>query len=83
MNVKAIVKDYLMSVCDEQSKKLFESDENMDFLGGKILDSLGIVQFLAFVEEKFNVDLVDNNISMEDFSNLNRLCDMISKKLAE
>ena len=48
MDIKEKVKEYLLNECDEESRKLFEEDENIDILGGNILDSLGIVRFLVF-----------------------------------
>ncbi|MBR6403069.1 MAG: hypothetical protein IKS48_06765 [Eubacterium sp.] len=81
MEIKTVVKEYLLSEASAESKELLEKDENVDILGGNILDSLGIVKFLAFVEEQFDVDLVDSNIELDDFSSLSRLCNLIEQKI--
>ena len=81
MDIKSIVKNYLLSEATAESRELLEKDENVDILGGNILDSLGIVKFLAFVEEQFDVDLVDSQIELSDFSSLDRLCSLIEDKI--
>lgn len=83
MSTREIIKDYILKECDESVRLEFEKDNNIDLLSGNILDSLGIVRFLVFVEDKFSVDLVDDDIELEDFVTLNRISELIDKKVAQ
>ena len=63
--------------------KVEEIDENASlFEGGLGLDSIAIVELISLVEQHFNFQFSDTELTPESFSNLNVLADFISVKLS-
>lgn len=63
--------------------KVEEIDENDSlFEGGLGLDSIAIVELISLVEQHFNFQFCDTELTPESFSNLNVLADFISVKLS-
>ena len=56
-------------------------DGNTDLLGSGILDSLGMVQLIAFVEKEFDVKVEPEDMVIENFMDVNSVCTYISGKL--
>ena len=52
-----------------------------DFLEKGIIDSIGILELVCFVEESFNISVQDDEILQENFSSLTKLNDYINNKL--
>lgn len=55
-------------------------DGDTDLLGSGILDSLGMVQLIAFVEKKFEVKVPPEDMVIENFMNINSVCAYLSGK---
>jgi len=61
--------------------KVEEIDENASlFEGGLGLDSIAIVELISLVEQHFNFQFSDTELTPESFSNLNVLANFISVK---
>ena len=57
-------------------------DENASlFEDGLSVDSLGIVELISILEEKFNIQFEENDLSPEYFSNLTSLANLVDRKL--
>ncbi len=48
----------------------------------KVLDSLGILSLVMFLEEKFDITLTHEDLTEENFRSLNALAELISTKKA-
>lgn len=55
------------------------SDFNMDLFENDILDSLGIAQLVAALEENFNVEIDPEDILPENFSTINEIDALVHK----
>ncbi|MDH3283888.1 MAG: acyl carrier protein [Acidobacteriota bacterium] len=55
-----------------------EPDQSL--FGGDIIDSLGFMKLIAFIEKEFDVELDMSEVSMENFDSLNEMMKTISKK---
>lgn len=55
-------------------------DGDTDLLGSGILDSLGMVQLIAFVEKEFEVKVPPEDMVIENFMNINSVCAYLSGK---
>lgn len=62
---------------DEMDEDL---DGDTDLLGSGILDSLGMVKLIAFVEKEFDVKVDPEDMVIENFMNINSVCAYISSK---
>ena len=45
-----------------------------------ILDSFGFVEFIAFIEKEYNIEIGDDEITMDNFKHLSRIADFIKEK---
>jgi acyl carrier protein len=45
-----------------------------------LLNSLSIVEIIAFIEQQFNVDIGDGEIDINDFDSVNRICLLIERR---
>ena len=48
-----------------------------------IIDSMGILSLLAFLEENFGILLQEGEINVENFATLRSICNVVSPKLAQ
>lgn len=55
-------------------------DENEDLLGSGILDSLGMVQLIAFVEKEFKVEVGPEDMVIENFMTVNHIVNYVEGK---
>ncbi|WP_298500285.1 acyl carrier protein [uncultured Algibacter sp.] len=55
-------------------------DDTEDLLGSGILDSLGMVQLIAFVEGEFNVQVGPEDMVIENFMTVNHIVNYIQSK---
>ncbi|TBN04421.1 acyl carrier protein [Hyunsoonleella flava] len=55
-------------------------DSDTDLLGSGILDSLGMVQLIAFVEKEFMVKVPPEDMVIENFMNVDSVCAYLLSK---
>jgi len=48
-----------------------------------ILDSYGFIEFITYIEKKFNIQLLDDEINNKNFADLNTIAVFIQTKLQE
>lgn len=78
MTVESDIKNYI-------AKNLLFSDngfiyaDDASFLEEGIVDSVGIMELVAFVEENFNVKVKDEDITPENFDSVDRLAEYIHR----
>lgn len=58
----------------------FELDNDESFLEAGVVDSLGVLELVTFVEENFDVQVADEEIVPDNFDSVNRLADYIGRK---
>lgn len=81
METTKILKRFVINeIAAELSLK--DLDENQSLLEAGILDSLGIMKLVAFIETKFLLKIEDEELTPENFETLSDISEMISKKQA-
>ena len=58
----------------------FKDDES--FLTSGIIDSLGVMQLVAFVESEFSVRVADVDLVPQNFDSVDRVSAFVERKLA-
>ena len=48
-----------------------------------ILDSLGIIELVTFLEEKYNIKIQNDEITIEKFGSINKMAKLALKKKSE
>ncbi|SEQ99055.1 Acyl carrier protein [Hyunsoonleella jejuensis] len=77
--MKQIILEHIENelLVDELDEKL-ESDT--DLLGSAILDSLGMVQLISFVENKFEIKVNPEDMVIENFMTVDDIVNFINTK---
>lgn len=57
----------------------FDRDSSLLELG--VLDSTGIMELVAFIEQEFNIEVLDSEIIPENLDSINYISRFINKKL--
>lgn len=60
----------------------FEYADDDSFLQEGIIDSVGVLELVLFVEETFDVTVPDHEITPDNFDTVNKLADYIRSKLS-
>lgn len=79
MNVIEELQNYILTeLAFDQNRKSIEPDE--DLLGQGIVDSSGIIQLAEFMEDKFGIQIGDEDIVPENFQSIDALERLIQAK---
>ncbi len=58
----------------------FELDDDSSLLENGVVDSTGVLELIAFVEDAFGIEIADDEIVPENFDSVNRIASYISGK---
>ena len=75
---KARIKEFIMTeVNPDRNLEGLGDDEPL--IDSGIIDSLGILKIMAYLDEEFGIDLSDQQITPENFKNIMSICSLIDK----
>ncbi len=72
-----IINNYLRGAKD------FKLSDGDSFLENSILDSIGVIEVTAFIQQRYGIKIKVNEIMPENFDTINNLEQYITKKLKE
>jgi acyl carrier protein len=55
-------------------------EEDLDLLSAGVIDSLGILRMVSFMEERFGVKVPDEDVVFENFQNIRVMAEYIAAK---
>lgn len=58
-------------------------DRETSFLDNGIIDSLGVLELVSFIEDRFGVEVKDDELIPENLDSINNLLTYITKKRAD
>ena len=64
------------------SEKGFQYGDDASFLEEGIIDSMGIIELVSFVEDQFGVSVADRELVPDNFDSVNKLNAYIQSKLS-
>ncbi len=81
MNIKESIKNYVVTelVNDQQHSNLGDSDQLIE---SGIIDSLGIMKLIGFLEDNLSVQIDDMELVPENFSTIDAIASLVEKKLS-
>jgi acyl carrier protein len=77
--LESLEKFLLDEVAADLGKESLDPDE--DLLEQGIIDSLGIMNLIAFLEKAFGIEVVDEEIVPENFQSLNSMVKFVEQKM--
>jgi acyl carrier protein len=75
MTTSSILLDYVKKELAVGSKRNIQMDD--DLLSAGIIDSLGVLQLVAFIEDQFNIQMPDEDVVLENFQSVNSLANYL------
>jgi acyl carrier protein len=60
----------------------FKYDDDASFLEEGIVDSLGIMELVLFIEERFGLSVDDRDLTPDNFDSVNKMANYIQNRLA-
>jgi acyl carrier protein len=76
MNTKAILKNYIEDQLMKGSMSGVDDNENLLVSG--IIDSLGVLQLISFIEERFNIEVPDEDVTIDNFQSVQSISDYLA-----
>lgn len=77
MDKKTALMEYIKNdIMHDRNAKL---SEDQDLLNSGILDSLGILQIVAFVDRQFDIQVPDEDVVFENFESVSALSDYLDR----
>lgn len=79
MQIKSMIKQFILDelVQDEQYSNLADDDPLIET---GIIDSLGIMKLIGFLETKLSIKVDDTELIPENFTTVEAICSMVSKR---
>lgn len=56
--------------------------DQMDYLDEGYVDSIGVIQFVAHLEDRFGIDFSDDDLGSQSFRTIGGLREMVESKLS-
>ena len=83
MNIKENeIKKFIVNYLEKKGKISKNIDiDNLNFLETGYIDSIGIIKFIVEIEEKFNIQISEEDIISEQFKTVKGLVLLIENKL--
>ena len=76
-NIKDAIKEHILQTTFVDKDKI--KDDSLIFKEG-YFDSMGFVVLITFLEEKFGIQTVDEDLVEENFESINAITDFIIRK---
>ncbi len=78
-DVKTQVREFIASeIMYDESPAVLTDDTKL--LGG-IMDSLGLMQLVSYLEEQFEVEIDDSEVTVDNFQTINDIDRLVSSKV--
>jgi acyl carrier protein len=75
MSTSTIILEYIKKELAVGSKRNIQMDD--DLLSAGIIDSLGVLQLVAFIEDQFDIQMPDEDVVLENFQSVNSLANYL------
>jgi acyl carrier protein len=81
MDKRNVIKKFIISSFLKGEKSITLRDDSL-FIEEGIIDSIGVLELVAFIEETFGVRVEDEELIPENLDSINRLVTYVESKLA-
>jgi len=81
MIIQNEIRDYIVENILFGDRQKLEADTLFQENG--VLDSIGFLEIITFVEGKFGIEIADNEVVPENLGSLQRISNFVEKKLRE
>lgn len=78
MDTAKIVREYILTDLVDGGERRPIGDDD-DLLGEGIIDSMGVLRLVSFVEEQFEMRIPDEDVTVDNFRSLRALTDYLAR----
>jgi acyl carrier protein len=79
LEVKKQIRDFILQNALSGSTGINLDDED-SFLEKEIIDSTGVLELVSFVEERFGIEVNDDELIPDNFDSVSKLNEYVTKK---
>ncbi len=81
VNEEAKIRDFILEnfMAGESEEAL---DNDSSFLEKGIIDSMGVLELVAFVEDTYDIEIEDEELVPSNFDSVSKLVEYVRRKLA-
>jgi acyl carrier protein len=80
VELKAQVKQFILDVIvSESGRDIQDLAPDEPLLDSGVLDSLGILKLVSFLDEELHIDLPLERLQLEDFASLDSICALVDR----
>jgi acyl carrier protein len=80
VTVKSEIKQFIVGVIAADSgQRTTDFDDDESLLDAGVLDSLGVLKLVSFLDEEMHIDLPLEKLSLEDFASVDSICALIER----
>lgn len=79
LEVKKQIRDFILQNALSGTAGVALDDED-SFLEKEIIDSTGVLELVSFVEERFGIEVNDDELTPDNFDSVNKLNEYVRKK---
>ena len=81
MELKKTIEEFILTeICEEAGLDIDHIGEDEPLLDSGIIDSLGILRLLSFLDEELDIDISADEIKRENFVDIRTICALIEKQ---
>lgn len=77
------VDSFVMHLLERKGRLPVDFDDQSDFIAAGIIDSIGIIKFVLEIEQKFDVEISDQDIASEHFRTIRGVSNLVQRKLQQ
>jgi acyl carrier protein len=78
-DLSAKIKEFIMTEVSPELG-LTQLDDSEPLIESGIIDSLGVLKIMSFLDETFGVDLSSEEIKLENFRDVRTICELVAKQ---
>ena len=80
MDTRERIREFILSdlVTDGKDETIQDDDS---LIASGVIDSMGIINLLGFVEEKFSIEISSDELLPENFETLSTITDLVNRKI--
>ena len=80
MDLEKTIEEFILTeVREEQGLDIDHIEKDYPLLESRLLDSLGILKLLSYLDEEFDINIAPEDIKRESFKDINTICAIIQK----
>ena len=78
------VKDFIIDYIQREYTVSDDTDiMNLNYVEQGYIDSLGLIQFIAVIEDEFGIEFSEDDLASDDVNVVGKMIDLISSKMED